>query len=122
MAVDLVARGGAAAEPSIERLSGAIAAAHNVYLERRRKRRWRQAGGRSGEEDGEEDVSVVFVVQPNERNVVDQRLLELALWRNHKVPVRRLSLADIDAAGPAVNEEEGTLHLRVGGVVKRGRW
>lgn len=38
---------------------------------------------------------VLFVVQPNETNTVDQRLLEFALWDNHKIPVVRMSLAEI---------------------------
>ena len=38
---------------------------------------------------------VLFVVQPNETNTVDQRLLEFALWENHKIPVVRMSLAEI---------------------------
>lgn len=39
--------------------------------------------------------AVLFVVQPKETNTVDQRLLEFALWSNHKIPVVRMSLAEI---------------------------
>lgn len=35
---------------------------------------------------------VLFVVQPAERNILDQRVLEHALWRRHRVPVRRVTL------------------------------
>lgn len=38
---------------------------------------------------------VVFVVQPNERNIMDQRTLEFALWDNHHVPTVRLTLQDL---------------------------
>jgi glutathione synthase len=38
---------------------------------------------------------ILFVVQPNETNTVDQRLLEFALWENHKIPVVRMSLGEI---------------------------
>ena len=37
---------------------------------------------------------VLFVVQPGETNTVDQRMLEFALWENHGIPARRISLAD----------------------------
>lgn len=36
-------------------------------------------------------------MQPGERNVVDQRLLELTLWEEHKIQVFRLSLAEVFA-------------------------
>lgn len=35
---------------------------------------------------------VLFVVQPGERNILDQRVLEHALWARHRVPVRRVTL------------------------------
>lgn len=35
---------------------------------------------------------VLFVVQPGERNILDQRVLEHALWAHHRVPVRRVTL------------------------------
>lgn len=38
---------------------------------------------------------ILFVVQPNETNTVDQRLLEFALWENHEIPVVRMSLGEI---------------------------
>ena len=38
---------------------------------------------------------ILFVVQPNETNTVDQRLLEFALWDNHEIPVVRMSLGEI---------------------------
>jgi len=38
---------------------------------------------------------ILFVVQPNETNTVDQRLMEFALWENHEIPVVRMSLGEI---------------------------
>jgi glutathione synthase len=39
---------------------------------------------------------VLFVVQPGESNTVDQRMLEFQIWRQHSLPVIRLSLAEIE--------------------------
>jgi hypothetical protein len=41
-----------------------------------------------------------YQMQPGERNVVDQRLLELTLWEEHKIQVFRLSLAEVCAWFP----------------------
>ena len=38
---------------------------------------------------------ILFVVQPNETNTVDQRMMEFALWENHEIPVVRMSLGEI---------------------------
>jgi hypothetical protein len=61
--------------PTLEALPAAIAAAHAHY--------------------GRAKAVVVFVVQPGERNLFDQRFLELALWERHKVPVVRLTLEQV---------------------------
>jgi len=45
----------------------------------------------------------VFVVQPGERNVADQRLLELALWERHGVQAVRCTLAEL-AAGAQLRD------------------
>lgn len=46
----------------------------------------------------------IMVIQPGEKNAVDQRSLEYALWEGYRVPVVRASLADIESAGSlAVN-------------------
>ena len=42
-------------------------------------------------------VVVLMVVQPNERNVIDQRGIEYTLWRDHAVPLVRMSLGDLHA-------------------------
>ena len=51
--------------PTLEKLPAALAAAHEHYKQ----------------VHGVENAVVVFVVQPGEKNVVDQRLLELKLWQ-----------------------------------------
>jgi glutathione synthase len=61
--------------PTLEALPEAIAAAHEYY--------------------GQGRAAVVFVVQPGERNLFDQRFLELALWKSHGVPVVRLTLEQV---------------------------
>ena len=38
---------------------------------------------------------VLFIVQPNETNTVDQRMLEYALWEKHHMPVVRLTLSQV---------------------------
>ena len=38
---------------------------------------------------------VLFIVQPNETNTVDQRMLEYALWEKHHIPVVRLTLSQV---------------------------
>ena len=40
-------------------------------------------------------TAIVMVVQPGERNSFDQRLLEYAVWREHRIPMLRKSLLEI---------------------------
>lgn len=42
---------------------------------------------------------VAFVVQASERNVMDQRLLEHALWERHGIASRRVTLQEVAATG-----------------------
>jgi glutathione synthetase len=65
--------------PAARELAAGLAAAHVVY-------------GEAGR--GREKV-VLFIVQPGERNVFDQRWLEYALLEDHGVRVHRVSLAEI---------------------------
>lgn len=58
-------------------------------------------------------VVVAFVVQPRERNVMDQRLLEYALWAGHRVRAVRVTLAELRANG-ALRQSDGALTLRRG--------
>mmetsp|Transcript_13922 Transcript_13922/g.23674 ORF Transcript_13922/g.23674 Transcript_13922/m.23674 type:complete len:640 (+) Transcript_13922:45-1964(+) len=77
------------------RLPAAMAVAYDRYCARFNI-------GSSSNNNGEHksDAAVIkpvilFVVQPNETNTVDQRLLEFALWDNHEIPVVRMSLGEI---------------------------
>jgi len=87
---------------TLKHIPAAIAKAHELY--------------------GAEDASVVFVVQAGERNFSDQRLLEYALWENHRVPVLRKTLGDLhaqgtlDAAGKLLlaDTEVSVLYFRAG--------
>ncbi len=63
------------ANPTLERLPGVLAKAHAYY--------------------GQPKAVVVFIVQPGERNLFDQRFLELALWERHQIQVVRLTLEDV---------------------------
>ena len=70
---------------SCAEIAAAIAHAHAAYLAAR--------GAPSG-------VAVVLmVVQPNERNVIDQRGVEHQLWAAHGVPLRRATLAEVAREG-----------------------
>jgi len=62
-------------------LTAAMAMAHRRYVERH---------GVEGK--------VVFVTQEGERNTVDQRLLEFALWEEHNISVVRMTLGECLAA------------------------
>lgn len=73
--------------PALARISKAMALTHERYETR----------FLSDNKAGKVRPVVLFVVQPGETNTVDQRMLEFALWEHHKVPVVRMSLADIDA-------------------------
>ncbi|RLN26037.1 hypothetical protein BBO99_00000541 [Phytophthora kernoviae] len=48
---------------------------------------------------------VVFVVQPNEANAIDQRWLEYNLWEHHGVRVLRRTMAEFDARGKLVDRD-----------------
>ncbi|EWM27247.1 glutathione synthetase [Nannochloropsis gaditana] len=61
--------------PTLSRLPAALASAHAYYNQPR--------------------ALVLFVVQPGERNLFDQRFLELALWEKHGLQVVRLSLEEV---------------------------
>lgn len=82
------------ANPTLEALPGALAAAHKCY--------------------GKQDAVVLFVVQPGETNAMDQRLLELQLWDNHGVRVVRMSLAEVRCTDDAA--------FGARGYVGRGVW
>jgi len=82
---------------SCAEIAAAIAQAHTAYIKAR--------GAPRG-------VPVVLmVVQPNERNVIDQRGVEHQLWAAHGVPLRRATLAEVVREGLL---ESGSKALRLG--------
>lgn len=87
--------------PAMTQLPLAMSLAHDRYCQRFVK-------------DSSARPTVLFVVQPNETNTVDQRLLEFALWKNHQVPVVRMSLADIYVK-TILDEETGQLIIKTDG-------
>ncbi|CAK4693734.1 hypothetical protein LEN26_012836 [Aphanomyces euteiches] len=64
--------------PAIKALPAALARAHAYY--------------------GKPNAVIVFVVQPNETNSVDQRWIEYNLWETHRVKVLRRSLNQMSHA------------------------
>ena len=52
------------------------------------------AGWRAMNDD---DAKILFVVQPNERNVFDQRIIAQRLWTKHGIASIRATLREIDA-------------------------
>lgn len=94
--------------PAMTRLPAAMAVAYNRYSER----------FCTDSEKSSTQPIVLFVVQPNETNTVDQRLLEFALWSGHKIPVVRMSLAEIHEK-VTLNETTGRLTFDGGCDVKQ---
>jgi glutathione synthase len=70
---------------AIRGLAKGLAVAHGEYV--------RQQGA-----DARKGV-VLMVVQPGERNLIDQKTLEVALWQGHGVVLVRASLEDVAKAG-----------------------
>ena len=59
----------------------------------------------------EKPMVVLFVVQPGETNTVDQRMLEFQVWKQHSIPVVRLSLVEIGTEC-TVDEATGALYYQ----------
>ena len=100
------------------RLPAAMAVAYNRYCAR-----FNIGSNSSNNEEGDAAAAaaatkikpvILFVVQPNETNTVDQRLLEFALWDNHEIPVVRMSLGEIYKR-VTLDEASGRLTIDVGG-------
>ncbi|ODQ63933.1 glutathione synthetase [Nadsonia fulvescens var. elongata DSM 6958] len=68
---------------SIDLLADGLASGHNAYIK-----------GRSDTEL-ETKPSILFVVQPNELNALDQRHIEYSLLKNHGIRSFRVTLADV---------------------------
>ncbi|OWZ03021.1 Glutathione synthetase [Phytophthora megakarya] len=79
---------------AITELPNALAVAHNHY--------------------GVKEAIVMFVVQPNEANAIDQRWLEYNLWEHHGIRVLRRTMAEVNAAGKLV-ERDGKRTLAIDG-------
>ncbi|TYZ63207.1 hypothetical protein PybrP1_003045 [[Pythium] brassicae (nom. inval.)] len=79
------------ANPAIRELPDALAAAHAHY--------------------GVQDAVIVFVVQPNEANAIDQRWLEYNLWEHHSIKVLRKTLAEMDAHAVLRDDARRTLEV-----------
>ena len=62
---------------------------------------------------GEDDAAILFVVQPHERNVFDQRLIAQRLWEAHGVRCIRATLKEID---DDASVDSVTKRLRLGDV------
>lgn len=65
--------------PALENIPKAMSVAHKQY-----KKRF---------SSDSKNTVIVFVVQDQESNTVDQRLLEFRLWEDHQIPTVRMSLA-----------------------------
>jgi glutathione synthase len=61
---------------------------------------------------GVADARILFVVQPNERNVFDQRWLEYELLEKHQIHVVRQTLADL-AVSASLNPSACTLTITI---------
>ncbi|CAI5747067.1 unnamed protein product [Peronospora destructor] len=70
---------------AILELPNALAAAHKHY--------------------GVKNAVIMFVVQPNEANAIDQRWLEYNLWEHHGIRVLRRTMADVDACGKLLERD-----------------
>lgn len=87
-------------------VAGALAAAHKEYLLQRKR------STDSISTTGALGVAVLMVVQPAERNVIDQRGIEHALWSEHRVPLIRMSLDEIETRGELHGQQR---RLRIDG-------
>ena len=114
--VDALGGGAAAAEyvpelPSNDATSAvaaALAAAVEAYAARP------PAASRDTRAANGSDAVVAFIVQPRERNVMDQRLLEYALWEGHGVRAVRVTLAELRVCAE-LRPSDGALMLRAPG-------
>lgn len=77
-----------AVSKSIDALADSLAVAHNAYLET-------SSPLSNTKERAGKKAAVLFVVQPGERNVFDQRHIEYSLYNNHGISSYRLTLAEI---------------------------
>jgi glutathione synthase len=60
---------------------------------------------------GAADAIVVMVVQPDEHNAFDQRILEFELWETHGIALRRHTLAELHTDA-TYNDKDGTMMVQ----------
>ncbi|KAK4529167.1 hypothetical protein CCYA_CCYA01G0024 [Cyanidiococcus yangmingshanensis] len=82
---------------ALEGIAEALAHAH----------RWWRAQQESQSLDVDTAV-VLFVTQPGERNIYDQKWVEFTLWKEHSIRVRRATLSQIAEHGQLVTTGSGT--------------
>ncbi len=99
-----IAERGVPESPAMSRIPSAIAVAFDRYC----TRFYTDSSNANATTTPTSRPTVLFVVQPKETNTVDQRLLEFALWSNYKIPVVRMSLAEIYER-VTLDEESGRL-------------
>jgi len=68
--------------------------------------------------DPSRKLAVVMIVTPSEANVIDQRGIEAQLWKEHRVPLIRASLADVHARGRLGERSRFFLGIALGGEVE----
>jgi len=77
----------------VANITGAMAHAHRMFLSQSRIPSSIDIGNR----ELKPQAVILFVVQPYEANMADQRLLEYELWETHRIPVVRMTLAQVYA-------------------------
>ena len=80
---------------SVDKVASALAQAHAEYVRRHAASKPHSPSTSAPTAT----VVVLMVVQPNERNVVDQRGIEHGLWASHKVALVRRTLPEIHDTG-----------------------
>ncbi len=97
---------GVPTNPALDRLPLAMNVAHEQYQSR--------FGSDDDDDDDDDDdgikTAILFVVQEGETNTVDQRMLEFQLWKNHRIPVIRMSLTAAKD-GLRMDETNGALFV-----------
>lgn len=82
---------------SIDGLADGLAVAHKSYIEE------------ESSSDKKKKKVVLFIVQPGERNVFDQRHIEYSLYNNHGVTSYRVTLDEVRSKTKLNTEESGSI-------------
>lgn len=85
------------ANEALDGLAHGLAMAHEEYL-RQERALWRSDAYYSSRTPKARPC-VLMIVQPGERNVIDQKLLEVMLWERYRVPLVRASLKEVAMGG-----------------------